>query len=184
MKTIAAAFIMTSIIAFLGGMIVRDQMIAIEKKPIFLDGGFRPSGRPPAHREYTLPLQFASDLIYYCDETGMPVWMMARQMDKEAWWNPHPRPSSAGAEGMAQIMPGDNARVLAKLYNDGNPIDPYDPVTAIRIMVRYTADIYYHTGDWRRAVGGYNAGPAKTPSQWKPETVGYVREVLMIGGDR
>jgi soluble lytic murein transglycosylase-like protein len=100
---------------------------------------------------------------------------MSRVFMTESWWNPNAR-NSIGAAGLGQIMPF-NLEKFAVLYNEGNPIDPYDPATAIRVSTLYMADLLATVGDWKRSIASYNAGPYMPPARWKPETIRYVRMV-------
>jgi len=134
-----------------------------------------PSSTRPAPRPYTLPLQYAPLTIYWCDLSGVPVWLMSRVFMAESWWNPNAR-NSIGAAGLGQIMPF-NLEKFAELYNDGEAIDPYDPATAIRVSTLYMADLVKLVGDWKNATGAYHTGPYRPPAKWKPETVRYVRQV-------
>lgn len=161
------------LIAFFCGMGVMDYMYQTklqEPKHPFLN-------ERPANQPYFLPLEFAADVIYYSDEQDIPVWMASRLFDREAWFNPHPRPSSAGAIGMGQFMP-ENLGLFAKRYNEGNPIDINDHHTVIKVAIRYLGDLYHQFGDYSRAVGAYNAGPYVKPHYWKQETVDYVRFIV------
>jgi soluble lytic murein transglycosylase-like protein len=45
-------------------------------------------------------------------------------------------------------------------YNDGRTVDPFDPEPAMRVGVRYLADLFTSTGSWRDAVSAYNTGLA------------------------
>ena len=134
-----------------------------------------PAAQRPMPRDYILPLKYASLTIYWCDRSGVPVWLMARVFNTESWWNPNAR-NSIGAAGLGQIMPF-NLEKFAVLYNEGNPIDPYDPATAIRVSTLYMADLLVTLGDWKRSIAAYNAGPYMPPARWKPETIRYVKSV-------
>lgn len=163
-------FVLT--IGFAWGMIVADYLIndrPVKDSPALSE---RPQPQP-----YFLPLEFASDVIYYCDEQGVPVWLACRLFDREAWFNPHPRPSSAGALGMGQFMPS-NLEPFSKAYNDGVPIDLNDHRAVIRVAIRHLGDLYRRLGSWDRAVGAYNAGPNLNPHYWPDETVRYVRYIV------
>jgi len=90
--------------------------------------------------------------------------------------------SWAGAMGLAQLMP-QNLLPFAVRYNDGNAIDPFDPETAIRVGIRYLADLHALTGSWRTAVMVYNGGLShfinpKKYGDWKEETINYVTAIM------
>ena len=78
---------------------------------------------------------------------------------------------------MGQFMPS-NLADFSRRYNDGRTIDVDDPHTVVRVTIRHLADLYAQKGDWRLAVGSYNAGPYSDPAAWKDETVRYVRSIL------
>ncbi len=170
-RAFLALSILIALVAFAGGMMVMDNLKAVPAQVTVI------AAARPAPQPYFLPLEFSSDVIYYCDETGVPVWIACRLFDTEAWFNPHPRPSSAGAIGMGQFMPSNLAE-FSRRYNDGRPIDVDDQHTVVRVTIRHLADLYAQKGDWRLAVGSYNAGPYSDPAAWKDETVRYVRSIL------
>jgi Transglycosylase SLT domain len=81
--------------------------------------------------------------------------------------------SSAGAQGIAQFMPG--TAVEWKLD------DPFDPEQAIPASAAYLTALKQQFGNWGLALAAYNAGP-KRLSDWfsrnrflPPETEDYVR---------
>lgn len=163
---------MTLVIGFLCGMAYMDWMENGQPaKPVPL------LNERPMPQPYFLPLEFASDVIYYADEQDIPVWMACRLFDREAWFNPHPRPSSAGALGMGQFMPG-NLLEFSQKYNDGIAIDLNDHRVVIKVAIRYLGDLYHSLGSYRLAVGAYNVGPYRNPHYWPDETVRYVKFVL------
>jgi len=147
--------------------------------------------RRPAPLPYVLPLQYASWVIYYCDETGVPIWLACRMFGQESVGNPMAGAwdpdavSWMGAQGLAQIMPV-NLLPFSMLYNGGKPIDPFDPETAIRVGLRFLADLRGATGSWRLALLSYNGGLGhwSDPDRWGPwraESTEYVRMILREG---
>jgi soluble lytic murein transglycosylase-like protein len=143
-------------------------------------------GEPPYEKQagrlepkpYTLPIQFVVWVVYYCDETGVPVWIAARMFDRESEWYTR-AVSWAGAQGLAQIMPA-NLEESALLYNDGDAIDPFDPETAIRVGIRHLSALYSLVGSWKGAIAAYNCGIGRYLSgrRLPAETVEYVRIVM------
>lgn len=82
--------------------------------------------------------------------------------------------SSAGAQGLAQLMPG-TARELG--VND-----PFDPEQNIAGGGAYIAGMLGRYRDVRLALAAYNAGPGRVDRLGRvpaiPETEGYVRDVI------
>jgi len=80
---------------------------------------------------------------------GIPADYFVRQMNQESAFNPN-AVSPAGAEGIAQFMPGTAA---------GLGINPWDPVQALRaaanLMGSYTRS---YGGDYAMSLAAYNAG--------------------------
>lgn len=81
--------------------------------------------------------------------------------------------SSAGAQGIAQFMPGTAV--------EWNLDDPFDPEKAIPASAAYLTALKQQFGNWGLALAAYNAGP-KRLSDWfdrgrflPPETEDYVR---------
>ena len=87
--------------------------------------------------------------------------------------------SSAGAQGIAQFIPG-----TAAAYGLD---DPFDPVAAIEAQAHLMSDLIGQLGSPELALAAYNAGPAPVeacdcvPSI--PETAAYVSRILgLLGG--
>ncbi len=80
---------------------------------------------------------------------GIPADYFVRQINQESGFNPN-AVSPAGAEGIAQFMPGTAA---------GLGINPWDPVQALRAAARLMAS-YAHRygGDYAMSLAAYNAG--------------------------
>jgi hypothetical protein len=71
------------------------------------------------------------------------------QIAQESGFNPTAR-SKAGAQGIAQFMPGTAAQVGLK--------NPWDPVEALDAGARHMADLQQRLGSPALALAGYNAG--------------------------
>ena len=117
---------------------------------------------------YTLPLQYAEWVIFYCDENSVPVWLACRLFAHESGWKPWlvGRENDNGTRdyGLAQLNSAylDHFRV----YNDGQLVDPMNPEHAIRIGVRYLAALRARYGSWREAVRRYGGRRPAAHTAW------------------
>ncbi|WP_432209983.1 lytic transglycosylase domain-containing protein [Marinobacter alkaliphilus] len=137
----------------------------------------RPGWQPPERAAPYL------DIIRETEEAeGLPFNLLARVLYQESRYRPDiidgRTVSSAGAQGIAQIVPRWHPNV-----------DPLDPVAAIRYAGGYLRDLYSMFGNWEQALAAYNWGPGnlskvKNDPNWLAraplETRNYVTQ---IGGD-
>lgn len=101
----------------------------------------------------------------------------------ESRYNEKTPPSSAGAQGLMQFMPG-----TAKRFG----IDPKDPEQAIFAAAKYLKDnLTKFNGDYAKAIAGYNWGENRdvfNREDWAAnipkETDRYVEDVLTFAGSR
>jgi soluble lytic murein transglycosylase-like protein len=104
--------------------------------------------------------------------------LLAAQLYAESGFNPFAR-SPAGAEGIAQFMPGTAAAIgLA---------DPFDPDSAINAQAHLMRDLLGRFGSVPLALAAYNAGPGAVAVCGCvppiPETTAYVARILgLLGG--
>jgi soluble lytic murein transglycosylase-like protein len=102
----------------------------------------------------------------------VPTDLFNRLIQQESGWNPNAK-SSAGAYGLAQLMPG-TAKSLG--------VNRRDPRQNLEGGARYLAKMYRKFGNWRHALAAYNAGPeAVAKYNGVPpykETRNYVRVIL------
>jgi soluble lytic murein transglycosylase-like protein len=84
--------------------------------------------------------------------------------------------SPAGAQGIAQFMPG-----TAAAYGLA---DPFDPAQAIDAQARLMADLMGQFGRVELALAAYNAGPAPVSAcscvPAYPETQAYVARIMAL----
>jgi soluble lytic murein transglycosylase-like protein len=81
---------------------------------------------------------------------GISPDLFVRQIQQESGFNPNAG-SPAGAEGIAQFMPGTAASM---------GINPYDPAQALPGAARLMASLAAQFGgDYAKALAAYNAGP-------------------------
>jgi hypothetical protein len=85
--------------------------------------------------QYRLPIQFFTNLIYQESsfETHVVSW--------------------AGAQGIAQFMPGTAA--------ENGLVDPFDPIPALKASGRFLADLLTQFGNLGLAAAAYNGGPRR-----------------------
>lgn len=80
---------------------------------------------------------------------GVPEDLFLRLVQQESNWNPN-AVSHAGAQGLAQLMPGTAAYLR---------VDASDPKQNLEGGARYLKEQFRKFGSWRLALAAYNAGP-------------------------
>jgi hypothetical protein len=98
-----------------------------------------------------VPARFAPVLSRAAQRWSVAATLLAAQLYKESNFNPFAR-SPAGAQGIAQFMPG-----TARAYGLDNPFDADRAIDAQAHLMR---DLLRQFGDVRLALAAYNAGPA------------------------
>jgi len=134
------------------------------------DGG----GAPPAF----VPPRFAPALAAAAQRWNVSAALLAAQLYAESGFNPF-AVSSAGAQGIAQFMPGTAAAYGLR--------DPYDPRAAIDAQAHLMRDLLRRFASVPLALAAYNAGAARVAAcgcvPAIPETRGYVARILgLLGG--
>jgi soluble lytic murein transglycosylase-like protein len=104
---------------------------------------------------------------------GLDPAIFARQITQESGWNPT-IVSSAGAVGIAQIMP-----VTAKWWG----VDPLDPIASLDAAAKADRNaLDRYGGDWRLVLAAYNAGPGAVATYGGvppySQTENYIRLIL------
>jgi hypothetical protein len=125
-----------------------------------------------------VPARFAPVLARAAQRWNVSATLLAAQLYAESNFNPFAR-SSAGAEGIAQFMPG----TAAALGLD----DPFDAKRAIDAQARLMRDLLRRFASVALALAAYNAGPAPVSAcgcvPAIPETRAYVAKILgLMGG--
>lgn len=102
---------------------------------------------------------------------GLNPNVFVRQIRAESGFNPRVV-SSAGARGIAQIMPA-TAR--------GWGVNPDDPNAALNAAAKNMASYVRKYGSYRNALVAYNAGPGRVGKPLYSETANYIARILPNG---
>ena len=135
-------------------------------------------GRATAAMQSFVPARYAPMIARAAQRWGVSAQLLAAQIYAESNFNPFAR-SPAGAQGIAQFMPG-TARAMGLR-------DPFDPARAIDAQARLMRDLLRRFASVPLALAAYNAGPgAVARCGCVPpyaETRGYVARILgLLGG--
>lgn len=125
-----------------------------------------------------VPPQYADDIARAAQRWNVSANLLAAQLEVESGFDPS-ADSGAGAQGIAQFMPGTAAAYGLR--------DPYDAAAAIDAQGHLMRDLLRRFGTVPLALAGYNAGPARVAAcacvPAIPETQAYVAKVLgLMGG--
>jgi soluble lytic murein transglycosylase-like protein len=125
-----------------------------------------------------VPARFRDTLVDAAAKWSVSAALLAAQLMAESNFNPF-AVSPAGAEGIAQFMPGTAASYGLK--------DPFDPVEAIDAQAHLMSDLIHQFGSPELALAAYNAGPAPVEAcscvPPIPETSAYVARIMaLLGG--
>jgi transglycosylase-like protein with SLT domain len=100
-----------------------------------------------------LPVEKVCDaLAAAAEETGLPPAFFARLIWQESGFRQR-IVSRAGAQGVAQFMPG--TAVQMGLYN------PFDPIASVAASARFLRNLFEYFGNIGLAAAAYNAGPRR-----------------------
>jgi len=135
-------------------------------------------GRATRAVQSFVPARFARMIIRAAQRWGVSAQLLAAQLYAESGFNPFAR-SPAGAEGIAQFMPG-TAEAMGLL-------DPFDPDAAINAQAHLMHDLLGRFGSVPLALAAYNAGAGAVAACGcippYPETRAYVTKILgLLGG--
>jgi len=125
-----------------------------------------------------VPARFAPALARAAQRWNVSAALLAAQLYAESGFNPFAT-SPAGAQGIAQFMPG-TARTMGLA-------DPFDAAQAIDAQARLMRDLLRRFAAVPLALAAYNAGPGPVAACGcvppYPETRGYVARILgLLGG--
>jgi len=125
-----------------------------------------------------VPPRYAAVISRASQRWNVGAALLAAQIYAESNFNPFAR-SPAGAQGIAQFMPG-----TARSYGLSNP---FDPAAAIDAQAHLMHDLLRQFASVPLALAAYNAGPAPVQACGcvppYPETQAYVAKILgLLGG--
>jgi hypothetical protein len=136
-------------------------------------GGARDDGEVTRTLQSFVPQRFAAPIARAAQRWSVAGALLAAQLYKESNFNPFAR-SPAGAQGIAQFMPG-----TARAYGLD---DPFDAARAIDAQAHMMRDLLRQFGSVPLALAAYNAGPGRVKSCGCippfPETQAYVADIL------
>ena len=139
--------------------------------------GFGPDEGEPAIPDF-VPERFAPAIARAAQRWNISAALISAQLYAESNFNPFAQ-SPAGAQGIAQFMPG-----TAQSYGLTNP---FDADAAIDAQAHLMHDLLRRFGSVPLALAAYNAGPAPVAACGcvppYPETRAYVTKILgLLGG--
>jgi hypothetical protein len=135
-------------------------------------------GRATAALQSFVPARYAPMIARAAQRWSVSAQLLAAQIYAESNFNPFAR-SPAGAQGIAQFMPGTAHGMGLR--------DPFDPAQAIDAQAHLMRDLLRRFGSVPLALAAYNAGPGAVARCGcippYPETRGYVARILgLLGG--
>lgn len=117
----------------------------------------------------TVPAQYQPYINQAAQATGLPASVVAAQIQTESGYNPN-AVSPAGAEGIAQFLPGTFAS-----YGSGSPFNVADAFNAYENYM--SALLKEENGNITNALAAYNAGPGNLSAG-----MGYATSILSLAG--
>jgi Transglycosylase SLT domain len=116
-----------------------------------------------------VPAQYQGIVNTAAQTTGLPVDVVAAQIQTESSWNPGAE-SPTGAQGIAQFEPGTWA-----MYGSGSPLDPTAAMAAYAKFMSVL--LRQFNGNVRNALAAYNAGAGNLAAGY-----GYADKILAMAG--
>jgi hypothetical protein len=168
--------------------------LLVRGEPRLLSGPWQ--GVPRGLLERYLPLPWRVELEAAARRTGVPPWVLAGLVRQESAWSPRAR-STAGALGLAQVLPDSGAEVSRELPGFSRTGDIFDPARNLilggALLARWRRSF---NGSWTAALATYNAGEKRVRAVWDangrhdgpefvesleiPETWDYVHRVVVL----
>lgn len=102
------------------------------------------------------PASVASALQAASASSGVPYSILQALAYQESSYNPT-AVSSAGAQGLLQVMPANDASL--------GLTSPFDPNANAAAGAQYLKSLYDQYGDWNTALIAYNEGPGNLQNQ-------------------
>ncbi len=141
-------------------------------------GSKRGDGRRSGALPSFVPARYRDTILRASQRWNVGAALLSAQIYAESGFNPFAR-SPAGAQGIAQFMPG-----TARSYGLRNP---FDPEAAINAQARLMRDHLRQFASVPLALAAYNAGPGAVSRCMcippYPETRAYVAKILgLLGG--
>ncbi|HZJ28510.1 MAG TPA: lytic transglycosylase domain-containing protein, partial [Solirubrobacterales bacterium] len=122
-----------------------------------------------------VPAEYRGTILRAASEWNVSAALLSAQLQAESNFDPNVV-SSAGAQGIAQFMPG-----TADSYGLA---DPFDPHASIMAQAEMMAELLGQFGSAELALAAYNAGPgAVSPCNCipdYPETIAYVQKIAAL----
>lgn len=128
-----------------------NQAPAARTSTVISSGAYaaQPSSMKTAQMSYTMANGYVGMAQQAAANAGINPAAFVRQIQQESGFNPNAG-SPAGAEGIAQFMPGTAASM---------GVNPYDPSSALPGAARMMAGLAaQYGGDYSKALAAYNAG--------------------------
>jgi hypothetical protein len=110
---------------------------------------------------------------------GVPVGVLLAQINQESGFNPKAH-SGAGAQGIAQFMPGTWANLIRRYGYHGYNV--WNPMQAITVMARYMGSLIKQYGNLKDPLSVYNSGKPWSNGQHIGQTYNYVNSILSNAG--
>lgn len=105
---------------------------------------------------------------------GVPLSLLTATAKAESAFNPAAT-SSAGAQGLMQIMPANFATLGVS--------NPFDPQQSANAGAKYLSQLYAQYGDWETALIAYNEGPGALAAHGVyPSSQSYAEGILADAG--